>query len=285
MGRLTSWIRHLKMRRGSRIFIQAGRMFRFHLTPFHLLLRRIFTVLEENDVSMTFPLVSSTAARHPNLVDFLKSYKDHEIAIHGFKHVRYQFLTKEEQEKEISLSVKIFHELKIPYHGFRAPYNNYTEDTAIILEQHGFEWDGGLGFHPEHRHKTHFFRWKLPSGQLSSYTCIPLCEWSDDRMIDGRGFSPRTISKVLVTYLRKAVKRGGVVMYDLHPIRIGQKKYIQCLSDLIEEARRLDVWVPTVHEAVTYWNRHGKWKGDARACCLITGDIDNFTFFDYFGRM
>ncbi len=284
MGRLMSWFRHLKKRRGSRIFIQTGRMFRFHLTPFHVLLMRIFETLEKNNVQMTFPLVASTAARHPELVDFLKSYKNHEISIHGYKHVRYQFLTPKEQEREIIQSIKIFRELHIPFHGFRAPYNNYTEDTALILDKYPFTWDGGLGFHPNYRHENHFFRWKLKTGKLSSYTCIPLCEWSDDRMIDGRGFSPKMISRILVGYLRKAVKKDGLVMYDLHPIRIGQKKYIRCLNDLIEEARRLDVWVPTVNEAVKYWNRHGKWKGDARGCCLITGDIDNFTFFDYFGR-
>ena len=73
-------------------------------------------------------------------------------------------------------------------------------------------------------------------------------------------------------------------MFDLHPIRIGQPEYVQCLRETAEFARGRGAWIPTPYEAVTYWNKHKKWKGDAKFCLLLTGDIDNWVFSDYLRR-
>ena len=65
-------------------------------------------------------------------------------------------------------------------------------------------------------------------------------------------------------------------MFDLHPVRIGQKNYLPSVEATLDYCRKHDIWVPNVAEAVDYWLKHKKWKGDATACCLLTGDIDNF---------
>jgi peptidoglycan/xylan/chitin deacetylase (PgdA/CDA1 family) len=259
-------------------------MFHFHLTPFSVLLQRICDVLDEYDAKFTFPLVASTAQSNPTLVKWLRS-SPHEIAIHGYKHVRYPFLSSNQQFLEIKKAVQVFKELKIPFQGFRAPYNLYSETTLELVEKFGFEWDAGIGFRRDYRNGHFFFRVLLKNGKKSSYTCIPLCEWSDDRMIDNYRLSSEKMAKILIYHLEKARKVNGLIMYDLHPIRIGQNQYIQSLRRVLMHATKLDALIPTISEAVDYWSKHRQWKDSAPVCCILTGDIDNFTFFDYMRRI
>ena len=81
INRLLSWSQHLKVRRGSRIFLHTLQMFYYHMQPFQILLERIYNTLSDYEVGFTFPLVASTAKTHPRFVEMLKSYQ-HEIAIH-----------------------------------------------------------------------------------------------------------------------------------------------------------------------------------------------------------
>ncbi len=282
-SRLTSWLMHLRGRRGKQVINHAVKMFRFHKTPFSQLLQRILEILDEYDAKFTFPLVAATAQSNPSLVEWLRSFP-HEIAIHGYKHIKYPFLSPKQQALELKKAIHIFRELKIPYKGFRAPYNAYSKTTIDLVEEFGFKWDGGIGYRHEYRHGYEFFKVKLRNGNMSSYTCIPLCEWSDDRMIDRYNLSSEKMAKILIIQLEKARKVNGLIMYDLHPIRIGQKEYIQSLSSLLLHARKIGAWVPTVSDAVDYWSKYQRWKGHAPVCCLLTGDIDNFTFFDYMRR-
>lgn len=282
-NRLASWAKHLSKRRGASVFRQTFRMFNYHLQPFHKLLTRIFNVLEEYDSSFTFPLVAHIAKSHQDYVDFLKSYP-YEIAIHGYKHIRYQYITKEQMELELKLATKIFKELNIPYNGFRAPYNNYTEDTKLLLEKFNFKWDIGIGYLPEFREKFEIFKYKFESGKESSYSCVPLNKLSDDLMIDQMKLNDKQMAKALINQLELAKETSGIIMFDLHPIRLGRKEYISCLKIFLEHANKINAWLPTVSEAIQYWEKYKKWKNNAPVCCLLTGDIDNFTFWDYLRR-
>ncbi|MFX0013566.1 MAG: polysaccharide deacetylase family protein [Promethearchaeota archaeon] len=284
ISRLKSWSKHLRARRGNKIFLQAVKMFHYHITPFSVLLQRICEILEEFDAKFTFPLVASIAQSNPTLVKKLRS-TPHEIAIHGYKHVRYPFLSFNQQLFEFRKAIEIFRELNIPFVGFRAPYNIYSETTIELIDNFGFLWDAGIGFRRDYRDGHKFFKVPLKDRKVSSYTCIPLCEWSDDRMIDNYKLSSEKMAKILIYHLEKARKVNGLIMFDLHPIRIGQNQYIKSLKQLLIHATKIDAWVPTVSEAVNYWSKHHQWKDSAPVCCLLTGDIDNFTFFDYLKRI
>jgi hypothetical protein len=100
-----------------------------------------------------------------------------------------------------------------------------------------------------------------------------------------QGFSGPQIAKTLKRIIKRVSENGGVVMFDLHPIRIGQPKYIDALRNVVEYGTELNGWFPTVTEAVNYWSKHSRWKHDAPFCCLLTGDIDNFSFIDYMQRL
>jgi len=258
-------------------------MAKFHRTPFVVLLKNIFEVMEEYQAKFTFPTVASTALKNPELVRMiLKS--PHEIASHGFKHVNYKYLSKREQEIDIERSRLAFRSMKIPIRGFRAPYNAYTDYTPKLLEKHHFLWDIGIGYAPKYREWKRFFRIHI-DGRESSFVCIPLSKWSDDKMIDGYGLNNSQMVKILKKAIKQTVGEHGVIMFDLHPIRIGQPEYIDVLRQLLAYGTEMNGWFPTVTEAVNQWYKHGEWKHNASFCCLLTGDIDNFTFIDYLSRL
>jgi peptidoglycan/xylan/chitin deacetylase (PgdA/CDA1 family) len=258
-------------------------MYRFHATPFDDIMYQMFDVLDKYNSRFTFPLTASSGSHHPDMVEILKS-SGNEIAIHGFKHIRYDFNTPQTQKNDLELAIKTFNELKVPYKGHRTPYNQYTSYTERLVEQKGFTWDGGIGYRKENQERTEMFKHILPNGKESSFVCIPLSIWSDDYMIDYLNFNPRQIAQKLIQTTKRAKEHQGVAMFDLHPVRIGQKNYLASVEATLDFCRKNDIWVPNVSEAVEYWWKHKKWKGDTNGCCLLTGDIDNFTFWDYLRR-
>jgi len=279
----TGWLKYLLDRRKGRILHQFMHMARLHKTPFKVLLRNIFEVTDQHQAGFTFPIVASVALKNPELTQMIIE-AHHEIASHGFKHVNYRYISAEEQEADIARSIKAFRSMKISVYGFRAPYNAYTDCTPKLLEKHDFLWDIGIGYAPEYRETGKFFRVKI-DGRESKFICIPLSKWSDDAMIDIYGMKNSQMIKIFRRAIKRAAENRSIIMFDLHPIRIGQPKYIDVLREILDYGEELNGWFPTVTEAVNHWLKHGEWKEDASFCCLLTGDIDNFTFTDYLSRL
>lgn len=243
----------------------------------------MYSVLDDADGCFAFPTIAAIARMQPELVRSIARER-HEVASHGYNHVRYPTLTKEEREKDLALSLQTFKRLGVKINGFRAPYDNYTDDMPRLLEKYQLIWDGGYGYRPEYRNKLEFFHENI-DGTDSRITFIPLSIWSDDLMIDSKGMGPAAVIKILKKTIADASKKHGVIMFDLHPIRIGQQKFVGCLREIIEYAKGLGGWSATPDEAVRYWKTHQRWRGDSTFCLLLTGDIDNWVFSDYLRRM
>ncbi len=276
------YVHQLVKRWGMRAPRQFLKMVRLHKTPFKELLTNIIETLDSFDAKFAFPTVAAVASMKPDLVKMLID-AGHEVASHGFNHVRYPQVTSQAREEDLRRSIATFRKMGIEVSGFRAPYDNYTDDMPALIDRLGLLWDGGFGYRPEHRELTHFFHVPI-DGRPSRTTFIPLNVWSDDRMIDTLGMSPLQISRRLKHEVKIAAGHGGVIMFDLHPIRIGQPKYVGCLRDVVAYTQELGGWCPTPTEAIQYWNREKRWKNDATFCLLLTGDIDNWVFSDYLRR-
>lgn len=276
------WLKYLWKSRKNRIPQQFIRMANFHRTAFEILLGNIFDAAEQYDAGFTFPIVASAAQRNPGLVRMILD-SHHEIAAHGFKHVNYRYLSKIDQEIDIERSTTAFKSMNIPIYGFRAPYNAYTDHTPELIEGR-FVWDAGIGYDQRYSEERSFFRIRVADHE-SSFVCSPLSGWSDDAMIDRYGMDNRQMTRILGKTIKQTADEHGVIMFDLHPIRIGQPEYIDVLRQTLDYGRKLNGWFPTVTEAVNYWNKHKEWKDGASFCCLLTGDIDNFAFTDYLLRL
>ena len=279
---MSKYIKQLQKRWGRNLPIQFYKMYSLHRVPFASLLSNIFEALDPYGARFAFPTVAAVARMKPDLVSYIEK-EGHEVASHGYNHVRYPTLSAKERARDLEMSLRSLRKLGVKVQGFRAPYDNYTDDMPALIEKQGLLWDGGFGYRPEHREKTQFFHVDI-EGKSSRTTFIPLNIWSDDRMIDGMNMGPDAVSKQLKLVVDETSRTGGVVMFDLHPIRIGQKRYVRCFEDVLEYSNGLGGWSPTPSEAVVYWNEHGRWKGDATFCLLLTGDIDNWVFSDYLRR-
>ncbi|MHA1770113.1 MAG: polysaccharide deacetylase family protein [Candidatus Thorarchaeota archaeon] len=261
---------------------QFIKMMSLHRRPFKELLENIIETLEPFDAKFAFPTVAAVASMRPDLVKMIVN-AGHEVASHGFNHVRYPHISAEAREQDLRRSLHTFQKLGVKITGFRAPYDNYTDDMPELIDKHGLVWDGGFGYRPEHRKRTQFFQVPI-DGRQSNTVFIPLNVWSDDRMIDTLGMSPSQITRRLKHEVKVVSEHGGVIMFDLHPIRIGQRKYVDCLRELVAYAQQLNGWCPTPTEAVRQWKQEGRWRDDASFCLLLTGDIDNWVFSDYLRR-
>jgi hypothetical protein len=104
-------------------------------------------------------------------------------------------------------------------------------------------------------------------------------------MVDIYRLNNRQMAKLLRIAMQQTRGKGGVIMFDLHPIRVGQLKYVDLLEHLLTDGLELNGWFPKVTEAVEHWNKYGEWKDGASFCGLLTGDIDNFTFSEYLTRL
>jgi peptidoglycan/xylan/chitin deacetylase (PgdA/CDA1 family) len=278
-----SWIKYLVDFRGEKLLSQAMHMFRLHSVSFGALLQNMFDVLERHQAKFTFPLVASVALKNTKLTrEILQS--GHEVAVHGFNHVNYSYVTERQQDEDMQKALAAYKALGIKVYGFRAPYNIYTDASPKLVEKYGFLWDIGIGFNQKYRYGNSLFRIQV-EGHDSSFVCVPLSRLSDDYMIDLHGLSNLQMEKKLKHAIKETCQKGGVIMFDLHPIRMGQTKYITVLNSIVKYGIELGGWFPTVTEAVNQWNKQGNWKDDAPFCCLLTGDIDNYTFFDYLQRL
>ncbi len=279
----TNWLKYLWKERRPILLRQTFRIAALHRTPFRSLLENILRITEEYQAGFTFPIVASSALRNPELIQLVLSFHQ-EVASHGFYHVNYTYLSPDAQSTDILRSILAFKSLKTVIRGFRAPYNVCTDQTPRLLEKFGFLWDGSFGFKPQYRELSSFFRVEVDN-HMSSFVCIPLYKWSDDRMIDVYGLDSTQMAKILKRAMRQTKGKCGVIMFDLHPIRIGQPKYNDLLKQVLAYGTELNGWFPTVTEAVEQWFKHHEWKDGASFCCLLTGDIDSLALLDYLRRL
>jgi peptidoglycan/xylan/chitin deacetylase (PgdA/CDA1 family) len=257
-------------------------MYRLHQTPFEEIIENILSIATKQESGFTFPTVASVAIQKPDLLRKIIDSRS-EIAVHGYHHVKYSMISEEKQFLDMKQAVAAYRKLNIPVRGFRAPYNSYGPATPTLIEKAGFEWDIGLGYSDENRKKNDFFTVES-EGRRLSFLCAPLSELSDDLMIDELNYTTSEIARALKKALDEAAEKRGLIMFDLHPIRIGQPQYVSLLDEVIDYGRKLGGWFPTVSEAVEVRTKKGSWD-DNTFCCLLTGDIDNFYFRDYLRRL
>lgn len=279
----SGYLGQLTKRWGLKAPKQMLRMMRLHRTAFQTILSNMFEALDEGDGHFAFPTVAAIAKMRPELVCEIER-EGHEVASHGYNHVRYPSLSKTQREQDFALSLQTYRKLGIKIQGFRAPYDRYTDDMPAMLEKYKLLWDGGFGYREEHRERTQFFNVSIDD-RPSKVTYIPLNIWSDDLMIDKKGMGPKEVTRVLQDTITQASKTQGLIMFDLHPIRMGQPEFAGCIRDICIHATSLGAWCPTPSEAIAYWKTHKRWKGDSSFCLLLTGDIDNWVFSDYLRRM
>jgi len=180
----------------------------------------VLGLLAEFSVSATFFVVGQVAAKFPDMVNRI-SEAGHEIASHGYSHIRIDELDSEACRKELELSKQILEDITCkPVVGFRAPSwsipDNRQRYFDLLLES-GYRYDSSsfrYGWCSEKELSRNLLSEKNLVREIAGTTW----SWQQIRFPFNGGFFFRILPYALVKSLMKDLnRRGTAVVFYLHP--------------------------------------------------------------------
>jgi hypothetical protein len=133
--------------------------------------------------------------------------------------------------------------------------------------------------------KPPFHPFQTPEGLFE----FPVIYPTDDALISYYGLKDsRSMTKELLKTIYRTKKSkdamtigGNILIFCLHPLRIGQSKYLPILDALLRSVEKMqDFELCNFSDSINRWH-----DGDKTNLVVITGDIDCWTFNDYIRRM
>ncbi len=104
-------------------------------------LPKLIQLLGKHNIKATFFVTCDCIEKYPDLFKKLQK-QGHEIALHGYRHERFDILSYEEKEDRIKRSLACFRKyLKTKPIGFRAPQHSIDNQTFLLLKKYGFKYD------------------------------------------------------------------------------------------------------------------------------------------------
>lgn len=211
MGELTHYFTTL---RGRGLSIARRELAsRFIRGPVKTAVRRVMDACERYGAAFTFYITGNTIMANPEYVREILA-RGHAVECHGYNHIRFDIAGPDDIRLDLDVALEVFQTL-CGHHPtcFRAPYLGMSETVAEVLKEKGFLVSSSImGDTP------------------SEYACglaerpISACDWHslirDD--IKGEAFCRELLDK----------QRDGAV-FELHPWRMGQKKYLWILEEFL----------------------------------------------------
>ena len=101
----------------------------------------IENLLNKYEIKGIFFTTCDCIEKYPEIFRRLAK-QGHEIALHGYRHVRFDELSREEKTEQIKKAKTCFKKyLGFEPKSFRAPQHSIDKETLDILEKEGFEYD------------------------------------------------------------------------------------------------------------------------------------------------
>jgi peptidoglycan-N-acetylglucosamine deacetylase len=204
---------------------------------------RILKMLAARDLPATFVVPGDTADRH---ADAIRTIADagHEIAHHGYDHLRSDKISAQAQREEIERGFDCFERLGLPRPvGYRSPAWELTPETFDLLIEFGFSYDSSAMGDDRPYYETfngkkllelpvHWalddwsrFGWNIDSGGVLGSPAAMAAEWLDD--LD----------------FMAGENQGCSLIITMHPEMIGRAYRFEHLQRWVDSVReRDDVW-------------------------------------------
>lgn len=254
--------------------------FIWHLTPTDLQIQRMKEVLEQFNIKGMFFVTANLLERRPERWNV---FKNHEIAPHGYRHLDYSMMNYQEALIDMQKAVDIFRNHGVLVDTFRAPY-------ATPLLKDGSSWYQALKctnvkYSSSQLQDLPPF---VPMQKQEGIIEFPIAYPTDDAIIqyagvkDPRGMVKLLLKKIYLTRktLQNSPNKANLLFFCLHPLRIGQAKYIQVLEKFLQGIQHTKFFeLETFSVAIKRWQ-----EGDRSHLVAITGDIDCWTYVDYLRR-
>jgi peptidoglycan/xylan/chitin deacetylase (PgdA/CDA1 family) len=270
-GGLTYWLRR---RRASYIVARIGKLLtRYGIRSGKAKRRtmRFVKLLATYDCAPTLATPGGIVAKHPA---FMRELRDAgvELAIHGFDHVDFRSLTREDAHRQFARASTAYADAGIPFKGFRCPYLSYSHDMSELVpdglvaysSNEAVWWDvvaDDVG-----RDRTvifdslaDFYRAAPAEASLvlprtvGRLVEIPVSLPDDLQLLDGLRAGDVGVRDAWVTLLRQSHERGSVFVVLFHPESFDLCK--GALEGLLAEARTFDppVWVARLGDVGDWW--------------------------------
>jgi peptidoglycan/xylan/chitin deacetylase (PgdA/CDA1 family) len=272
---------------------------RFGVTPGRMGRRfeRFMDVLDEYDISPTFPITALPMSRNPEFAHRLLE-RGAELAVHAWSHIDLTSLDLEGQNTHMGRAIQLFREHAVPFTGFRAPYLHWNDDTMHVVENYNFCYSSNQTvFWPVIDETTltgeqaeALARGKTFYGPIDADSAIVLpyrnrgfveipVSLPDDEILLDRMYihDAGYLGDVWRGILDLTWKRGELFTLQLHPERIDF--FAGALGGMLQEARsrKPGVWIATLDQIAQWWTdksgnrveivRDGeKFRVDVRAC-------------------
>ena len=248
--------------------------FYFQTTRMEELINNSNTVLEQNNSYMTYFVAAYLFEGYPERVKIFKDSK-HIALPHGYKHFNLREVSLSQAIREISKSKQIFERNNLESWCFRAPYatnsiSNLGKDMFYqILNEMNFQYSSS-----EFQENP---PWKPIQRRIPEFV---IARPSDDLLIDKMGiWDVKLIAKLCIKSILNT--KGSLIIFDMHPIRMGQKKFIPALNAICKFVNNdSNSILIDFKKAIRSYEEDQK---ENFVC--ITGDIDTWIFFDYFRRL
>jgi len=264
--RIRSWDQSL-----SRIFNiiwrygASGKRFRRYLFDF-------VRLMKDYDIIPTLPVTASVVNRHPDM--FIKIQKlGVEFAIHGYRHIDYTQLDKDEVKTHIHSAIDIFEHHGLHWSGYRFPLLRRDDSSKSLLRQAGFLWDSSdvVSWNSLCPNDFSEERWQAYQMILETYHPVdsedtqilpqivdglvemPVSVPDDDIIIERLGL---TDTEKIISIWRKMLdetrERGELLVLQIHPERFDV--YCSCLENVIQTVKSYgDVWIAPLGQIARWW--------------------------------
>ncbi len=104
-------------------------------------IERIIKLLDKHSIKGTFFVTCDCIEKYPQIFQNLYK-KGHEIALHGYRHVRFDDLSFNEKQEHIKKAINCFKRyLGFFPKGFRSPQYSIDDTTLEIISKNNFEYD------------------------------------------------------------------------------------------------------------------------------------------------
>lgn len=217
--------------------------------------RRILDILDSTATRSTFFVPGYTAELHPGVVRDIVS-AGHEVAHHGYHHVRPTMLTVAEQISEIERGADVLEALggKRP-RGYRAPMWDLSWEMPRVLVDRGFLYDSSLmdGDGP--------YLLETRSSETDSSSILveipihwALDDWEQYCYLPGITElgpiqTPEQATALWRSELEGVRRFGGAWVLTNHPFLSGRPGRASALEALIRSVQEMpDVWVTTMED-------------------------------------
>lgn len=248
--------------------------FYFQLTPMEDLINNMNSVLEQNDSYMTYFIASYLLEDHPERAAIFKNSK-HLGLPHGYKHFNLRECSENLALREIVKAKEIFEVYGLDSWCFRAPY---TVNTFSNLGKNKFyQVLNETGYNCSSSTFQGSLPWKPINHTIPEFA---IGKPIDDQIIDKLGiWDVKIIAKKFIRSILNT--KGSLIIFDMHPIRMGQKRFLPALDAICKFANKDSNSI--LLDFKTAVNSYEEDQNENFIC--ITGDIDTWTYFDYIKRL